>query len=332
MEKLRTALVGFGFMGKTHALNVLRSERMVLKALVDSRIDLHASGGNIETGAFNSDLFSDIATYTDLDACLASESLDLVFICVHTAAHYDLAMKALAHGLHVFVEKPFVLDLEQGEALIREAAACNKQLGVAHVVRFMPAYTKLRELYTNCTYGALQFASFTRFSGVPAWGDWQKNQANFGVSGGALFDLNIHDIDYLHYLLGVPTRIQATVLPGKLSNQDYVCANWTYPHLSAYVKVEGGNIFPSPYPFEAGFQVGFERAAIKYTTARATELQVVTADATEVIELEDPQVGYWNESDYFARCIQDGVFPEACSAASSLQSVRLCHRHLPGAE
>jgi predicted dehydrogenase len=52
-------------------------------------------------------------------------------------------MKSLQKGIHVFIEKPFVLNLDDGIALIQEANRQDRKIGVAHVQRFFPAYSKL---------------------------------------------------------------------------------------------------------------------------------------------------------------------------------------------
>ncbi|MDR1098660.1 MAG: Gfo/Idh/MocA family oxidoreductase, partial [Tannerella sp.] len=198
MEKLRVAVIGFGFMGKTHARNILNSNRMELTAIVDKRIDsIGQVSGNIDTGEIPPEILAGISKYDNVDTCFAEALPDAVFVCVHTLSHYEIAIKALRQGLHVFIEKPFVLNMEEGEQLIAEAKTRNLKLSVGHVVRYMPAYVKLHELYRNQTYGKLKSVSMTRFSGIPGWGEWDRLRKDFGSSGGGLFDLVIHDIDFL---------------------------------------------------------------------------------------------------------------------------------------
>ena len=122
---------------------------MTLSAIVDRSPDAigQAMSGNLDTGSFDPEALSSVRQYTDWEECLEKESLDLAYICVHTSKHYEMSMKALRKGLHVFIEKPFVLDVAEGEALIEEARRQQRKIGVAHVVRFMPAYVRLMELY-----------------------------------------------------------------------------------------------------------------------------------------------------------------------------------------
>jgi len=328
MHKLRTAIVGFGFMGKTHASNVLRSNTMTLNAIVDSKIDFSHKGGNFETGELEMKDLSEVNTYTDLDECLEKESLDVVFICVHTHLHYEMAMKSLKKGLHVLIEKPFVLNIDDGIALIYEAKRQDRKIGIAHVLRFMPAYLKLHELYKNMTYGELRFISLNRFTGIPDWGEWTAMRQRFGISGGALFDLVIHDIDFLHYMLGMPDEVESKYFDGALSKHDYICAFWKYKERDIRVKIEGGNPFPSQFPFEASFKASFEKATIQYSSCIGNELKISNNDALEILPLDDVNEGYRNEVEYFARCIVNNEYPEACSADSSLDTIRLCYRHI----
>ncbi|MDR1860944.1 MAG: Gfo/Idh/MocA family oxidoreductase [Bacteroidales bacterium] len=326
-KKLRTVVVGFGFMGQTHACNIMRSDSMELVAVVDPRPDaLHGiTGGNIKTDAV---VLSGVRQYSSLEACLAAEEVELAYVCVHTRAHFAVALLALQHGVHVFVEKPFVLEPEEGATLIAEAQRRKLHLGVAHVVRFMPAYVKLRTMFCSGLFGKLKFISLTRFSGVPEWGEWKQRRAEFGSSGGGLFDLCLHDIDFLHYMLGIPDDIDADCLPGALSPHDYVCASWRYAGQDMYVKVEGGNTFPASFPFMASFMATFEKSTLVWNSNNGAELQVITDNGAELVLLADANDGYRDEGMYFADCILNNSSPESCSAESSLETVKLCYRHL----
>ena len=328
MKKLRTAVIGFGFMGKTHAKNIIDSELMELSAIVEKNIEgITQVSGNIDTGEINPEILDSVNKYSSLDDCLSKESLDAVFICVHTLLHYEIAMKCFQHGLHVFIEKPLVLKEEEGEALIKEAKIRNLKFAVGHVVRFMPAYSKLYELYKTGVYGNLNFISLTRFTGVPGWGDWGKRREDFGSSGGALFDLVIHDIDFLQYMLGMPDTVNSVCLPGALSNHDYISAIWHYNDNDIYVKVEGGNIFQSQYPFEATIKAAFEKASVAWTSSSGHEMKVADNNLLQVIELGDANEGYTIEGELFAKSVINNECNTGAIADSALDTVRLCYKH-----
>src|SRR5665647_3540734 len=182
----KVAILGFGFMGMTHAENILKNSDLDLVAIVDKNPTaveekLLSQTGNFATGGIKKEQI----------------------------------------------------------------------LMIGHVVRFTPPYQKLKEWIDNGKYGALKFLSMSRFSGVPAWGEWMDRRTSYGSSGGALFDLLIHDIDYVNYILGIPGSIKCDYLPGLLSKHDYISAMWNYFDKDIHVKIEGGNIFHSSFPFQA---------------------------------------------------------------------------------
>ena len=330
----KVAVIGFGFMGKTHVLNILKNKNLELVAIVDKDIEpiergFHSETGNFSIGDIHSEELKKINKYLTLDACLKSEQLDAVHVCVHTDLHYEIAKKALTHGLHVLVEKPFCLDVSQGDELINLAKEKGLILMVAHVVRFMSPYQKLKEWVSKEKYGKLKFLSLSRFSGIPQWGQWKEKQADFGVSGGALFDLLIHDIDFAAYLMGgTPESIKNNYLPGKLSKHDYINAIWDYPDKGVTVKVEGGNIFHSKFPFRAGFMAQFEKASVIYSTLWPDSILISDNHETKEVLFGDLGEGYYNEIDYFSGCMESNSEPFECMPESSLETIRICYDHL----
>jgi predicted dehydrogenase len=329
----KVAVVGFGFMGMTHTQSILKNENLQLVAIVDKDVEgieskLQDDSGNFSTGDIDVEVINSIKKYSTLTECLQFEELDAVHVCVHTDLHYEIAKEALMHGKHVFLEKPICLDVRQGEELINLAKEKELILMVAHVVRFMPPYQKLKKWIDNEEFGKLKFLSLSRFSGVPAWGQWKEKQAAFGSSGGALFDLVIHDIDYVNYVLGNPGSIKCNYLPGYLSKHDYLSALWSYPEQGVEVKVEGGNTFHSNFPFQAGFSAQFENASVLFTTFKADVISIATNEEVKEIPAGDAGEGFYNEIAYFASCIENNTQPLECTPESSLQTINLCYDHL----
>ena len=328
----RVAVVGFGFMGMTHTLNILQNADLELVAIVDKdpasiEKNLFAPGGNFSTGNIDPEVLQNIRKYSDLHDCLHEEDLDAVHICVHTELHYEMAKLALMHDKHVLLEKPFTLDIVQARELIELAEEKNRILMVAHVVRFMPPYQKLKQWIDSKEFGELKFLSMTRISGVPGWGQWTEKQAT-RTSGGALFDLNIHDIDFASYVLGSPTTIKSSYLPGLLSDNDYISAMWSYADKNVHVKIEGGNTFHSNFPFQAGYMAQFENASVLYSSSGGDLIRIADNSTIRDIPAGDAGEGYFNEIAYFAGCMKNNTHPAECMPASSLESIKLCYSHL----
>jgi predicted dehydrogenase len=328
----RIAVAGFGFMGMTHALNILKNKDLILVAIVDADISLiekniDAKGGNFSTGNIDKKDLASIHKYSSLDECLNSEDLDAISICVHTNLHYELTRKALLHGKHVFLEKPFCLDIKEGEELISLAENKKKILMVGHVVRFMPPYQKLKQWIDSKEFGELKFLSLSRFTGLPAWGQWKEKHVK-GTSGGALFDLVIHDIDFAGYVLGLPSEIKCSYLPGEFSKHDYISAMWSYKNKNVHVKIEGGLTFHSNFPFQAGYMAQFEKASVLYTSLKGEVIVIADDQSVKEVPAGDAGSGYYNEIAYFTECMINNSQPAECMPASSLQSIQLCYNHL----
>jgi predicted dehydrogenase len=332
MEKIRIAVVGFGFMGITHTMNILKNPELELVAIIDKnpeniRKNINEQVGNFSTGGISEKEISNIQIYSSFEDCVADVQLDACVIAVHTDFHYKLTKLAFEAGINVLLEKPFCLDISEGEELIELAGNKGLLLMIAHVVRFMPPYQKLKNWIESGEFGELKFLSMTRFSGVPAWGQWIEKQKEFGSSGGALFDLLIHDIDFVQWALGIPDTIDPTILPGKLSRHDYLNARWKY-NSGVNVKIEGGNIFHTAFPFQAGFTAGFEKASIVYSSTNPENIIVSTDTETIEIPAGDTMEGYSGELNYFAECVKNKTNPEKCTPESALLSIKLGYKHV----
>jgi predicted dehydrogenase len=332
---IKIAVVGFGFMGVTHAINILKNPDMELVAIVDKfpeniRKNLNEQIGNFSTGTVDAEIVSKLNIYQSLEDCLASESLDACVISVHTNLHYDLTVSALHAGLNVFLEKPFSLSVEECREMTDLAKRNGLILMIGHVVRFMPAYLSLKNWIDSGQYGALKFLSLFRFSGLPVWGQWKEKQKDFGSSGGALFDLLIHDIDYAHWVIGPPDNVKAELLPGNLSNQDYINAIWKYKS-GLMVKIEGGNIFHTAFPFQAGFTARFENATISYASNAPDSIKISTDQEVVEVPAGDANEGFSGEINYFSACLKGKTYPELCTPESAMYTIELCNFHLiPG--
>ena len=329
----KVAVVGFGFMGVTHALNILKSKKLELRAIVEKNPrlveeNLQRSLGNIATGEIPAVEIRKLPVYSSLEECVDKEELDALHICVHTQLHYEMARLALERGKHVLIEKPFTLNVAEGRELIRVAGEKRLVLMVAHVVRFVPAYRKLKEWVDAGTFGKLQFLHLSRFAGIPTWGQWKHDRAVQISSGGALFDMQIHDSDYMLSAMGEPARIDGYVLPGAMSGNDYLSARWHFQEPPRMGVIEGGYIFHARLPFEARFVARFDDASVFYNTLDPRVVLLAGDSSLERVVVGDPADGYLEEILYFADCLEENRWPERCSPESSLRAVEFCYRHI----
>jgi len=141
-KSINIGVVGLGFMGKTHIECYQKMSNVNLIAVADT---------NAET--LSKDLNYKFNIYTDLDEMLDCESLDAVDICLPTFFHKEAVNKALNHGLHVIVEKPFALEASEIDEMVACSLTNGKRLMVAHVCRFMQEYRFAKEIITGKSLG-----------------------------------------------------------------------------------------------------------------------------------------------------------------------------------
>lgn len=327
----KVAVVGFGFMGFTHAVNTFRMEQLSLAAIVERKREniarnLREQTGNFPTGSVDPAALERVPVYSTLAECLDRESVDVVDVCLPTLYHYEATKLALDRGKDVLVEKPFGLDPAQCRELIRTAKQGGRILMVAHVIRFMAEYEFLKQAVTEGRYGRPRFLLFSRTTGAPAWGDWKADAVVRKASGGGLFDLMIHDVDFLNYLLGKPRSIDSLSVPGSLSDHDYVNARWLYEDATAVI--EGGMMFHVRHPFQAGYLVRFEDATVEFSSRNPGAISVATDTGAQVVRVDTEPDGFYREIEYFAKCVETRTWPEKCPPEASLEAVELCRRHM----
>lgn len=307
-------------MGAVH-LKALRSIPGAELTAVCSRDPRKLSGemsaiqGNLGPGGGRFD-FDNIAKYTKIDALLNDPRVDAVDICLPTNLHAPVAIAALNLGKHVFVEKPMALDVKSCEEMLAAARSADRVLMVAHVLRFLPAYTALAESIGASRLGAPRFATFRRRCAAPGWSEWLSDPQQ---SGGGVFDLLIHDVDMCLLLFGKPKQVSASGYEALSSGIDVISAELRYPDgWSAFIT--GGWYHPKAYPFLMEYTVVMDQGTLDYSSqGRAPTLYGANGGDTQLSIAESD--GYTAELEYFIDCCNSRRSPEACLPEESAAAV-----------
>lgn len=182
MSELRIGIAGLGQMGRYHLRTWAELDDAVVVAVADP--DLERA---LRVGAGRS-----VALYAEHTAMFEEQQLDAVCICAPSEHHAALALDAIDAGLHVFVEKPIAMTLEDGLRVAARARQAGVKLMVGHVERFNPAVSKLAELVSAGCIGRVYRAHATRVGPLP------ERIRNAGVA----LDLATHDLDLMQLVLG----------------------------------------------------------------------------------------------------------------------------------
>lgn len=285
-DTVGVGVIGLGFMGRVHVGAYAAAARdghaCRLVAVCDPdpqrRAGRAAGGGNIG-GPGPEQLFDPaiVAAYADPAELLRDPRIALVSICTYTESHVDLALRALEAGKHVLVEKPISLHAAEVRRLADAARAAHTLCMPAMCMRFWPAWEWLHARVHDGTLGAVRSATFQRMGSGPTWSaEFYRDPAR---SGGAFFDLHIHDADFIHWCFGLP---QAVSTIGTHQHQTTLYHGLAGPrHLVA----EGAWDLAPSSGFRMRYLVNFERATAEFDLTHVTPLRLHREGGTEVIDV-----------------------------------------------
>jgi predicted dehydrogenase len=145
--------------------------------------------------------------FTDLDEALRSTAADAVLIATPSPLHAEHAIRAVRHGLHVLVEKPLAMNVDEGESVIDAARAAGRHVMVAENYRFFPAERTVRRWIAEGRLGRLSTVTcIDRRAQPPA--DLKPWAAALPYP--QLIEIAVHHFDSFRYLLDArPARITA---------------------------------------------------------------------------------------------------------------------------
>jgi predicted dehydrogenase len=319
---MKIAVLGLGFMGSTHlkAYKNIPGVQLAAVAANDEKQltgDLSGVQGNIGGPGGKVD-FSAVHKYIDPFEAVRDPDVEAVDICLPTHQHADVALAALRAGKHVLVEKPMALDGETADRIVDEAERSGRVLMSAQVVRFMGEYRVAAEMLKSGRLGAPRSAMFRRRCAAPAWSLWLTDAS---LSGGGVFDLLIHDIDFCVHLFGLPGAVSATGYEDMPRGIDSIVAELHYPGIGS-VTVAGGWHHPKAYPFSMEYTIVTDGGTLEFSSAGRPPALYTAAGEEE--KLDVPVVdGYQAELEYFVACVSAGRAPEFCPPRESAASVKL---------
>ncbi|MGH9660982.1 MAG: Gfo/Idh/MocA family protein, partial [Bryobacteraceae bacterium] len=316
---MRIAVIGLGFMGSTHlkAIRTIAGAELAAVVSGDPRKragDLAGIQGNLGGPGERMD-FSGVAQYATVAEALADARVEAVDVCLPTDRHEPVAMAALRAGKHVLVEKPMALDGAACDRMVAEAEKHGRVLMTAQVLRFFPDYEAAARALPPL--GAVRSALLRRRCAAPAWSQWLGDASR---SGGGVFDLLIHDVDFCLHLFGAPRAVSAVGYEDLARGVDWIEARLEYADGKAVV-ITGGWHHPKAYPFSMEFTIVAEGGTLEYSSL-GRPLTLYGADGAGCAVEREEKDGYAAEIAYFLECASAGRKPALCPAEESAAAVK----------
>ncbi|MCL5073111.1 MAG: Gfo/Idh/MocA family oxidoreductase [Actinobacteria bacterium] len=303
---IKVAIIGAGYIGGVHANACSKLKNAKVVALADKdfgKAKMMAKNLNAEP-------------YNDFDKLLSNEDIDVVAICTPTFLHREMVEKSAKARKHIFCEKPVALTIDETKQMIKAIKKYNVKSMVGHVLRFWPEYVMAKDIIMDGTIGKPIHIFCERLGVIPDWAEngWNKRE---DLGGGAALDLQIHDLDYMIFLLGEPLFVSSQ----GIYNENL--GGWA--HMSSLIKFKSGQngcvnagwSVQGKFPFTMLLRIICENGTIEWISRAGENIaetldgkaqksvikiyksngEIITAKSKEI----DPFYAQW---DYFINCVE----------------------------
>lgn len=209
MSDFRVGVVGCGGIAQVHGAVLQHLEGVELVACADIRPErAQAFAENFGGKAYDS-----------MEAMLEGEQLDAVHLCIPHYLHTPMAKLAVERGLHVFTEKPPVINREQWEQF-QELEKAPVRVGVCFQNRYNRSVGLMKDVLgsgkAGKVLGARAFVTWHREAPYYTESGWRGALDTEG--GGVLINQSVHTLDLLGQFLGRADRVEAVMANHHLKN------------------------------------------------------------------------------------------------------------------
>lgn len=225
----KVALVGLGKMGLSHLSLVRPIPTVEVVGVCD------ATGYVLDI----LEKYTGVPTFSDYTEMLDRARPDAVVVATPTHLHAPMVRAALERDIHVFCEKPLVLDPAEGDELVRLAEERGLVTQVGYHNRHVGTFAEVARLVASGAIGTVRGALAEAYGPVvvrPPGRSWRNKG---GMGGGALYDYAAHPLDLLTWYLGEPLGVAGARLTSIHSPEtdDAVSATIAYAEATATLSV-----------------------------------------------------------------------------------------------
>ena len=216
---MKILIMGLGGIGQRHLRNLrfLRGNDVEIIAY-DPRSSLPVLTDQlkVEEGTNLEEKYN-LVIFQDIEQALAQKP-QIAFICNPTSLHVPAAIRAAREGCALFIEKPLSHDLEQVDELIDLVDRNGLAAVVGYQMRFHPCLKRLHGLVQEKKVGRILSVRAVVGEYLPGWHTYEDYRQGYAARkdlGGGVILSQIHELDYLYWLFGLPRRVYG--LGGHLS-------------------------------------------------------------------------------------------------------------------
>lgn len=146
---------------------------------------------------------SEIKRYTDYRQMISENEIELISIATQSGLHAEIALYCIEHGIHVIIEKPMAMSMEDADRIISLSEEKNVKVCACHQNRFNIAVQELRRALEAGRFGKLSHGSIhVRWNRNREYYEQAPWRGTWAQDGGALMNQCIHGIDLLRWMFG----------------------------------------------------------------------------------------------------------------------------------
>lgn len=203
------AVVGLGKMGLSHLSMIKAHPEVNLVGVCD------ATGYLLDILS----KYTGVRTFKDYEKLLDEARPQAVIIATPTHLHAPMIRQAIERGVHVFCEKPLVIDPADSVILTDLAVERGVVTQVGYHNRFVGAFREVQRLLEHGALGTVNTALAEAYGPVvlkPSGKTWRSQRA---TGGGCLYDYAAHPLNLLTWYLGEPAAVSGSQLTSIFSAQ-----------------------------------------------------------------------------------------------------------------
>ncbi len=193
MKKIRYGIIGFGNFAERAIMPAIRSVNNSELVAIQKR--------SIDSAKNKAEEYSIPFYFDSVEALVNSKDVDAVFIVSANSQHHKETILAAQAKKHIIVEKPMAVNFIQAKEMIEVCEKNNVKFMTGHMLRFSPLLIRMKEIVNSGLIGEITFAqSHFVYDALLSQRKWLLDKENAG--GGPLFDIGIHCLDSMRFILG----------------------------------------------------------------------------------------------------------------------------------
>ena len=206
-KKFRIGFIGCGWIAGSHLKALINQPDVEIVAgcdLIPGKAEKFFKKGGVEG------VKTDYASHKEMidDKSL---NLDAVTICTYNCQHAEPAIYALENGLHVLLEKPFTVTLEEAVEVMKAEKKSGKVLSIGFQPRLDENMKMIKRIVESGELGKIYYIQTGggRRRGIPTpFGTTFIEKETGGI--GALGDIGCYSLDMLLNAVGYPKPLTVT--------------------------------------------------------------------------------------------------------------------------